>query len=71
VGGAEVGAVAAEGLDPLGACVVDVVGDEVGGVALAAAGHRDVQESTFLVGVEVARRHLLAQQLLDQLEAVL
>ena len=39
VGGAEVGAVAAEHLDPLLAGVVEVVGDEVGGVVLAAAGH--------------------------------
>ena len=41
--GAEVGAVAAEDLDPLLACVVDGVGDQVGDVAVAAAGHADVR----------------------------
>ena len=43
VGGSEVGAVAAEDVDPLPAGVVEVLGDEVGGVVLAAAGHRDVR----------------------------
>ena len=41
--GSEVGAVAAEDVDPLGACVVDGLGDEVGGVVVAAAGHADVR----------------------------
>ena len=40
---AEVGAVAAEHLDPLRARLVEVVGDEVGGVAVPAAGHADVR----------------------------
>ena len=43
VGGAEVGAVAAEYLDPLTPGVLDGLGDEVGDVALAAAGHADVR----------------------------
>jgi len=42
VGGSEVGAVAAEGLDPLDSGVVETLGDEVGGVGFAAAGHPDV-----------------------------
>ena len=42
MGGSEVGAVAGEGVDPLGAGVVEGVGDEVGGVVVAAAGHGDV-----------------------------
>ena len=42
MGGSEVGAVPAEGLDPLPAGVVEVLGDQVGGVGVAAAGHRDV-----------------------------
>jgi hypothetical protein len=43
VAGSEVGAVATEDVDPLGACLVDGVGDEVGGVVVAAAGHADVR----------------------------
>ena len=43
MGGAEVGTVAAEDLDPLRACLVDARGDEVGGVAVPAAGHADVR----------------------------
>ena len=43
VAGAEVGAVAAEDLDPLGAGLLDGLGDEVGGVVVAAAGHADVR----------------------------
>lgn len=39
---AEVGSVAAEGLHPLLARRVDVIGDEMGCVAMAPAGHRDV-----------------------------
>ena len=42
VPGAEVGAVAVEDVDPLAAGVVDGLGDEVGDVAVAAAGHADV-----------------------------
>lgn len=38
VAGAEVGVVAVEHVDPLGACLVEGVGDEVGGVVVAAAG---------------------------------
>lgn len=43
VAGPEVGAVAAEDLDPLLACFVNGVGDEVSDVAVASAGHRDVR----------------------------
>ena len=43
MGGAEVGAVAAEDLDPLLSGVLDGLGDEVGGVGFAAAGHGDVR----------------------------
>ena len=43
VAGAEVGTVTAEDVDPLAARVVDGVGDEVGGVVVAAAGHADVR----------------------------
>src|SRR4051794_28447165 len=43
VGGAQVRAVAAEDIDPLPAGVLEGLGDEVGGVALAAAGHGDVR----------------------------
>lgn len=43
MGGSEVGPVAAEDVDPLAVGVVEVLGDEVGGVVLAAAGHRDVR----------------------------
>ena len=43
VGGSEVGAVPVEGLDPLGAGVLEGVGDEVGGVGVPAAGHADVR----------------------------
>src|SRR4051794_5836173 len=41
--GAEIGAVAGEDVDPLAAGVDEVLGDEVGGVVAAAAGHRDVR----------------------------
>ena len=43
VGRAEVGAVAAEDLDPLRRASSMVVGDEMGGVAVPAAGHADVR----------------------------
>ena len=43
VAGPEVGAVTAEHVDPLGACFFEGLGDEVGGVAVAAAGHADVR----------------------------
>ena len=43
MGRAEVGAVAAEDVDPLAAGVLDGLGDQVGDVALAAAGHPDVR----------------------------
>jgi hypothetical protein len=43
VAGPEVGAVAAEDLDPLLACVVDRVGDQVSDIAMAAAGHAYVR----------------------------
>lgn len=46
VAGSEVGAVAAEDLDPLLARFVDGVGDEVSDVAVAAAGHRDVRHGS-------------------------
>ena len=42
VAGSEVGAVAAEDLDPLGTRLVEVVGDQVRDVEVAAAGHPDV-----------------------------
>ena len=42
---AEVGAVAAEDVDPLLSCVVDGLGDEMGGVRFTAAGHRHVRRS--------------------------
>ena len=42
VGRAEVGTVAGEDRDPLLPRVVDGVGDQVGGVGVAAAGHADV-----------------------------
>jgi hypothetical protein len=42
VGGAEVGAVAAEDLDPLGTRVLEVHGDEVALVVVSTAGHADV-----------------------------
>ena len=43
VGRSKVRAVAAEHCDPLGARLVDGVGDEVGGVVVAAPGHTDVR----------------------------
>lgn len=43
VGGAEIGPVAAEGLDPLLPGVVEVLGDQVRDVAPSSAGHRDVR----------------------------
>ena len=43
MGWAEVGAVAAEDGDPLLAGVLDRLGDQVRGIGVAAAGHRDVR----------------------------
>lgn len=45
VGGAEVGPVAAEHLDPEAARLVEIVGDEVGGVLSPSSGHPDVGRS--------------------------
>ena len=43
VGGSEVGPVAGERADPLGAGVLDAAGNQVGDVALTAAGHPDIR----------------------------